>query len=122
MKARFYSVNIFPKYTWYIPEISMGRVYSWYIPGIYQEKFIWGFHMPNIGFLPDIGSPTAPISGHVSLSFDPISGHVACDPISGTYIGYTPDIGHHVTDIVNHIPDIGINIGYNIGCPNTRYR
>ncbi len=66
MKARFYSVNIFPKYTWCIPELSMGRVYSWYIPGIYQEKIIWGFHMPNIGFLPDIRSPTAPISGHVS--------------------------------------------------------
>ncbi len=31
-----------------------------------------------------------PISG---FSFDPISGHVACDPISGTYIGYTLDIG-----------------------------
>ncbi len=25
---------------------------------------------------------------------------------------------HHVTDIVNHIPDIGINIGYYIGCPD----
>ncbi len=27
------------------------------------------------------------------FSFDPILGHVACDPISGSYIGYTPDIG-----------------------------
>jgi hypothetical protein len=39
-------------------------------------------------------------------------------PISGTH----PISGHpsHVTDIVNHIPDtsIGINIGYNIGCPD----
>ncbi len=26
--------------------------------------------------------------------------------------------GHHVTDIVNLIPDIWINIGYNIGYPN----
>ncbi len=26
-----------------------------------------------------------------------------------------PISGHHVTDIVNLIPDIGINIGYNIG-------
>ncbi len=34
-------------------------------------------------------------------------------PISGTY----PISGHHVTDIVNHIPDIRINIGYNIRCP-----
>ncbi len=31
-----------------------------------------------------------PISG---FSFDPISGHVACHPISGTNIGYLPDIG-----------------------------
>ncbi len=37
----------------------------------------------------DIGS-CVPISG---CSFDPISGHVACNPMSGTYIGHTPDIG-----------------------------
>ncbi len=35
-------------------------------------------------------------------------------PISGTH----PISGHHVTDIINYIPDIGINIGYNIGCPD----
>ncbi len=38
-----------------------------------------------------------------------------------------PISGHHVTDIVNLIPDIGINIGYNIGYPDigdmiSRYR
>ncbi len=35
-------------------------------------------------------------------------------PISGTH----PISGHPVTDIVVHIPDIWINIGYNIGCPD----
>ena len=44
-------------------------------------------------------------------------------PISGTF----PISGHTGTDIVNHIPDIGINIGINIGCPDigdmlSRYR
>jgi len=38
-----------------------------------------------------------------------------------------PISGQHVTDIVNLKPDIGINIGYNIGCPDigdmiSRYR
>jgi hypothetical protein len=34
-------------------------------------------------------------------------------PRSGTH----PISDHHDTFFVNHIPDIGINVGYNIGCP-----
>ena len=48
-----------------------------------------GFSRYRVTHWHDIGS-YVPISG---FSFDPISGHVACDPISGTYIGYLPDIG-----------------------------
>ena len=71
----------------------------------------------------DIGS-CDPISG---FTFDPISGHVVCRPISVPISGTHPISGHHGTDIVNHIPDIGINIGINIGCPDigdmlSRYR
>ncbi len=86
---------------------------------------------PISGFLPDIWSPTDTISGYVSrhrgflLTRYRDMSHVTRYriSISGTY----PISGHHVTDIVNHIPDIGINIGYNIGCPDigdmiTRYR
>jgi hypothetical protein len=87
-----------------------------------------GFSRYRVTHWHDIGS-YVPISG---FSFDPISGHVACDPISGTYIGYLPDIGsschrYRKPHTVNHIPDIGINIGYNIRCPDigdiiSRYR
>lgn len=86
---------------------------------------------PDIGVFPDIGSPTDTISGHMSryrgflLTRYRDMSHVTRYrvPISGTY----PISGHHVTDIVNHIPDIGINIGYNIRCPDigdmiSRYR
>ena len=73
---------------------------------------------------------------HVTISgfsCDPISGHVISDPISGdidtdidTDIGYSPISDHSVTDIVHYIPDIGVNIGTNIGMPdigncNNRY-
>ncbi len=67
---------------------------------------------PDIGvfFWPDIGTwhkrkPQYRDMSHVTRYRVPISG---THPISG----------HHVTDIVNHIHDIGINIGYNIGCPD----
>jgi hypothetical protein len=92
---------------------------------------IWNLAIPDIGVLPDIGLPTDTISGYVSryrgflLTRYRDMSHVTRYrvPISGTH----PISGHHVTDIVNHIPDIGINIGYNIGCPDigdmiTRYR
>jgi len=46
MNTRFYSENIFLKYTRYIPGISTGRVYTWYIQGIYQDNKFWGFQMP----------------------------------------------------------------------------
>ena len=83
---------------------------------------IWNLAIPYIGVLPDIGSPTDTISGFVSryrgflLTQYRDMSHVTRYrvPISGTY----PISGHHVTDIVNHIPDIGINIGYNIRCPD----
>ncbi len=68
---------------------------------------------------------------HVTISgfsCDPISGHVRSDPISGhsdtdmdTDIGYTPISGHSVTEIVHCIPDIGVNIGTNIGMPDIGY-
>jgi hypothetical protein len=94
--------------------------YGFFCLPVIGSSFIWNLAIPDIGFLPDIGSPTDTISGHVSRCRGflltqyrdisdvtryrvPISSH----PISG----------HHVT-IVNYIPDIGINIGYNIGCPN----
>ncbi len=89
-----------------------------------SERLIWNLAIPDIGFLPDIGSPTdtTRISGHVSryrgflLTRYWDIPHVTRYqvPISGTH----PISGHHVTDIVNHIPDIWINIGYNIGCPD----
>jgi hypothetical protein len=80
---------------------------------------IWNLAIPDMGVLPDIGSPTDTISGHVSryrgflLTRYRDMSHVTRYrvPISGTH----PISGHHVTDIVNHIPDIGINIGINIG-------
>jgi hypothetical protein len=87
---------------------------------------IWNLAIPDIGadigVLPDIGSPTDTISGHVSryrgflLTRYRDMSHVTRYrvPISGTH----PISGQHVTDIVNHIPDIGINIGYNIRCPD----
>ena len=94
---------------------------------------IWNLAKPDIGVFPDIGSPTDTISGHMSryrgflLTRYRDMSHVTRYrvPISGTYP--TRISGHHVTDIVNHIPDIGINIGYNIGCPDigdmiSRYR
>ena len=92
---------------------------------------IWNLAKPDIGVFPDIGSPTDTISGHMSryrgflLTRYRDMSHVTRYrvPISGTY----PISGHHGTDIVNHIPDIGINIGYNIRCPDigdmiSRYR
>ena len=96
-----------------------------------HRKSIWNLAKPDIGVFPDIGSPTDTISGHMSryrgflLTRYRDMSHVTRYrvPISGTY----PISGHHVTDIVNHIPDIGINIGYNIRCPDigdmiSRYR
>ncbi len=87
-------------------------------------SYIWNLAKPwpDIGFFPDIGSPTDTISGYVSryrgflLTRYRDMSHVTLYrvPISGTY----PISGHHVTDIVNHVPDIGINIVYNIGCPD----
>ncbi len=66
--------------------------------------------------------PHVTISG---FSCDPVSGHVISAPISGhidtnidTDIGYSPISGHSVTDIVHYIPDIGVNIGTNIGMPD----
>ncbi len=91
----------------------------------------WNLAIPDIGVLPDIGSPTDTISDYVSRYRgllltryrDMSHGTRYRVPISGTH----PISGHHVTDIVIHIPDIGINIGYNIGCPDigdiiSRYR
>lgn len=95
---------------------------------------IWIVATSDIGVYADIGSHIRahdPISG---FSCDPISGHVSCVPISGPiFRGLGPDIGcapisgHHVTDIVYLVPDIGFNIGTNIGYPDigvskTRYR
>ncbi len=92
---------------------------------------IWNLAIPDIGFLPDIGSPTDTISGHLSRyrsllltryrDMSDVTRYRV--PISGTH----PISGQHVTDIVNYIPDIGINIGHNIGCPDigdmiSRYR
>jgi len=101
-----------------------------YTPFMYPYP-IWNLAKPDIGVFPDIGSPTDTISGHMSryrgflLTRYRDMSHVTRYrvPISGTY----PISGHHVTDIVNHIPDIGINIGYNIRCPDigdmiSRYR
>ena len=87
-----------------------------------ERESIWNLAKPDIGVFPDIGSPTDTISGHMSryrgflLTRYRDMSHVTRYrvPISGTY----PISGHHVTDIVNHIPDIGINIGYNIRCPD----
>ena len=92
---------------------------------------IWNLAIPDIGFLPDIGSPKDRISGHVSrYRVFPLTRYRDMSyvtryrvPISGTY----PISGHTGTYIVNHIPDIGINIGINIGCPDigdmlSRYR
>ncbi len=84
-------------------------------------RLIWNLAIPDIGVLPDIGSPPDTISGYVSryrglllTRYRHMShGTRYRVPISGTH----PISGYHVTDIVNHIPDIGINIGYNIGCP-----
>jgi hypothetical protein len=55
-----------------------------------------------------------------------VSGHIIDTDID-TDIGYIPISSHSVTDIVNCIPDIGVNIGTNIGMPdigdwNNRYR
>ena len=83
---------------------------------------IWNLATPDIGFLPDIGSPDDMISGHMTRyrvflltryrDMSDVTRYRV--PISGTH----PISGHHITDIVNHIPDIGINIGINIGCPD----
>ncbi len=92
----------------------------WYVPvrtGTTRYKAIWNLAKPDIGGFPDIGSPTDTISGYVSryrgclLTRYRDMSHVTRSyrvhwHISGTY----PISGHHVTDIVNHIPDIGINI------------
>ncbi len=88
-----------------------------------------GFTRYRVTHWHDIGL-CVPIS---VFSFDPISGHVACDPISGTYIGYTLDIGSschrhrkphtwnrdHISGTISGVtisvtwyPDIGVNIGY----------
>ena len=92
---------------------------------------IWNLATPDIGFLPDIGSPDDTISGHMTRyrvflltryrDMSDVTRYRV--PISGTHL----ISGHHITDIVNHIPDIGINIGINIGCPDisdliSRYR
>ena len=94
-------------------------------------QYIWNLAIPDIGVLPDIGSHGDTISGHVFRyrgfhltryrDMSRVTRYRV--PISGTH----PISGHHVTDIVNHIPDIGINIGYNIWCPDigdmiSRYR
>ncbi len=83
---------------------------------------VWNLAIPDIGFLPDVGSPNDTISGHVSRDrgfllsryrdMSDVTRYRV--PMSGTH----PISGHHVNDIVNHIPDIRINIGYNIGCPD----
>ena len=95
-----------------------------YIPCISGEAFIWNLATPDIGFLPDIGSPDDTISGHMTrYRVFRLTRYRDSDmsdvtryrvPISGTH----PISGHHITDIVNHIPDIGINIGINIWCPD----
>ncbi len=87
-----------------------------------SQTCIWNLAIPDIGVLPDIGSPTDTISGHVSRywgflltryrDMSDVTRYRV--PVSGTH----PISCHHVTDIVNYIPDIGINIGYNIGCPD----
>ena len=87
--------------------------------------------------LPDIGSPDYTISGHTSMTryrvflltryrdMSDVTRYRV--PISGTHPISGPS-HHSITDIVNHIPDIGINIGINsIGCPDigdmiSRYR
>jgi hypothetical protein len=94
-------------------------------------SLIWNLAIPYIWFLPDLRLPTDTISGHVSRyrgflltryrDMSDVTRYRV--PISGTH----PISGRHVTDIVNYIPDIGINIGYNIGCPDigdmiSRYR
>ncbi len=96
-----------------------------------NQGCIWNLAIDDIGFLPDIWSPNDTISGHVSRyrgclltryrDMSDVTRHQV--PISGTH----PISGQRVTNIVNQIPDIWINTGYNIGCPDisdmiSRYR
>ncbi len=92
---------------------------------------IWNLAKPDIDFFPDIGYSYDPISGHVSryrVFFSTRYRDMTHMTRYRVHIsGIYPILGHHVTDISDHIPDIGINIGYNIGCSDigdiiSRYR
>ena len=82
-------------------------------------QVIWNLATPDIGYLPDIGSPYDTISGQMSryrvFRLTRYRDMSECTryrvPISDTH----PISGRHDTDICHHIPDIGINIGINIG-------
>ena len=130
--GQYTAISLRILYTWRMSvQVGICQSVLYHDISWYGAADIWNLAKPDIWFLPDIGSPNDTISGHVSRyrvflltryrDMSDVTRYRV--PISGTH----PISGHHVTDIVNHIPDIGINIGYNIGCPNigdmiSRYR
>ena len=93
--------------------------------------FIWNLAIPDIGFLPDIVSLINTISGYMSrYRVFPLTRYRDMQGLTRYQYRYRvpyPISGQKVADIVHFIPDIGINIGYKIGCPDigdmiSRYR
>jgi hypothetical protein len=131
-KYKHVCTQLSPVLYWYIQCYCTGQPSSWtdislYIPPCTTSHYsgehmnIWNLAIPYNGFLSDIGSPTDTILGHVSRywgflltryrDMSDVTRYRV--PMLGTHL----ISGHHFTNIVNHIPDIGINIWYKIGCP-----